>query len=176
MGLFLLDKVLVGMVCYSVAKRQGKNQPAWKGLMKIKCSLLLASLVALLALICGCSTVSSNGTAISHFPKNTIVIRNRTPYTLKVLRNGTAWKSVKWHNGQAYHLPLRVMPRQEFVLYNTTSQTRERITLGLDAIKDFPPSCEYYEELVGKHRFRLDLGVNNPSILVTVRGPWFLAQ
>ena len=146
--------------------------------MKTKCSLLLATLVAILALICGCSTVSSKGAAISHFPKNTIVIRNHTPYTLKVLRNGAAWECIKKQGRKTYQSPLKIMPHQEFVLYNVTSQSRERITLGLHAIKDFPPSsadvpltnCEGDEELMGRHCFKLDLGINNPPILVTVRG------
>jgi len=141
---------------------------------------LLVSVLALLALT-GCSTVGPGDSAVKKLPENTIVIRNHTPYTLRVFRNGVPWNCANVQKGQVYRrfAVQEVMPHQEVVLYNVTSQSRERITLGLDAVKILPPgppltNCLGDDEvLIGRHRFRLTLGTHNPPILVTVRGRGF---
>ena len=141
--------------------------------LQMRSSLLVVSLAALLALMSGCSTVKTGDSFVSDLPKNTIVVRNGTKYTLTVLRNGVVWKRPDGQGRKVYQLPLEVMPHQELVLYEVTSQPSERVMLGLDAIEPIRSGCLVGTRMVGSHCFRVLLGTNNPPILVTVRSTGF---
>jgi hypothetical protein len=174
----------VGLVFYGSAgaKRRSKIAPTGakhyfgpriatnEPLLMKKSLLLVVSLVAVVAVMSGCNTVSKQDSSVGHLPKNTIVIRNRTAYTLMVLRDGIEWRRAEVKDGRTYQLPVEVMPRQEIVLYNVASHPRERITFGLLATG--PWSC-LGPATIRKYRFRLHLGTDNPPVLVTIRSTGF---
>lgn len=139
----------------------------------MKSSLLLVSFAALMALVNGCSTVKTVDVVNGCLPKNTLVIRNNTPYTLKVFRNGVVWKLTEKQGNYAYRLPMEVVPHQELVLYDVTLQSHERVTLSLCATKSLRIGCLVGATTVGRHRFRLTLGTDQTPILITVRGKGF---
>ena len=72
---------------------------------------LVVSLVALLAVMSGCNTLRIGDRSVGSFPQNTLVIRNRTSYTLDVWRNGVVWEHPETRKGLTYQIPVEVGPR-----------------------------------------------------------------
>ena len=131
-------------------------------------SISFLSLVALFALTNGCSTVKKGDASVSRLPKNTIVIRNQTAHTLEVIRNIPRWSAMS--NNREFRVLAGISPHQELVLSNVTSQTSEHIKLDLLAIGR--RGC-LLTTIVHKYHFGLQVGTNNPPVLVTIRNTLF---
>ncbi len=69
----------------------------------------------------------------------------------------------------SYLVQIEVAPDTEFVLRDATTLNTERVKLGVWAVRrEKLPSFEIYRPL-GGHTFKLDLGTNNPPIIITIK-------
>ena len=131
--------------------------------------------VAALLAFTGCSTVKSDGSTTSQYPKNSIVIRNNTPYRLQVFRNMGIWTIDNMQNEPQFESQIEVAPYAEYMHSDATTQKAERIKLCIwaTATKKRQVGCLRGFDVFGKHHFKVNLGTNSPPIIVTIKSKGF---
>ena len=135
----------------------------------MKCLLHVAIFAALALLAIGCATTQREKEALSGLEPNTLVIENRTPYYLSVLRNGKPWINQEELVAGQFHLPFALKPAETLMIKHPTSYRHERVVLDLVAKKGIRVGCLLGEEVVWRRSWTLELGTNKSACLITAR-------
>src|SRR5206468_77135 len=68
-------------------------------------------------------------------PSNSVIIRNKSQYLLKVYKNGLPWEIPVANAGTIYSTDLSVEPNESARVTRASSNRTERITLTLEAVQ-----------------------------------------
>src|SRR5437899_11249243 len=101
----------------------------------MKCLLHVAIFAALALLAIGCATTQREKEALNGLEPNTLVIENRTPYYLSVLRDGEPWINQGQLVAGQFHLPFALKPDEALTINHPTSYRHERDVVDLVPIK-----------------------------------------
>jgi len=110
------------------------------------------------------------------------MIENRTPYHLKVFRNGIPWEEPSTDaKKNPYHIQLWVKPQESVLISPGSAICSEPVSLTLEAVKIHVGGIQSFErvfwyEAKGTNRWAITLGTNRPAQLVVVRNRDFYAS
>jgi uncharacterized lipoprotein YajG len=129
--------------------------------MKINCSLLMAAVVALCA---GCATNSK----LTRYPRNSLVIQNRTPYEITVSRVGTPCV-ISLVEGDVY--PIRYVAAHSTLELADFRKLPERISLRFTAEKVATTNGTSQRVFVGSRDRLVDMK-GGPAKVIVLRKFW----
>ena len=130
----------------------------------MKSSLLRAVSVTLpILFLVGCASVRPVAST-RDLPPNTIIVRNHTPFVLRVFRNGVAWKSLSQGTDLSY-----VYPHQDLVLSGVSLEAKERVLVGLEARRVERLGCLVSDKRVGFRQIPLEVGTSRSPQQITLR-------
>jgi hypothetical protein len=103
---------------------------------------------------------------------NTLVIENRTAYSLEVYRDGSTniWKAERRDQNGQHLIPVIVQPHTTLAVTDCNTNLHEQVVLKVVATKGFMIGCVPHEVCMGAQTNAVSLGINEPAKLIVVNG------
>ncbi len=121
--------------------------------------------VLLITFMQGCAT-RNPAPALGAYPNGSVVINNRSPYTLRLFLNGAPWKDET-------PFPVSVQPKTEKYLPCPIKGDSETVEITAHAVRVGIAGCLVWESPIGDRRWYIRTGTNLPAQVITTRSKDF---